>query len=75
MTPTPFTWRDINCLIVGPLEKSRCLGCLFAETPDMDCPHTDDSVAFHCDTTNDVIFIEDTPKAMAEYVTKKLEGT
>lgn len=74
MTPTPFTWRDTNCLIVGRLVVNRCTGCLFGSTPDDDCPHTDSSIQFNCDSSNDIIFIEDTPEALAEYAAKKLEG-
>lgn len=70
-----FTWRGVECRIVSPLVKNRCHGCLFGTTPDMDCPHTDDSVAFHCDTTNDVIFIGMDDKSLTEYITRKLEGT
>lgn len=72
---TPFTWRDTDCLVVGALVAKRCAGCLFARTTDDECPHTDSEVPFICDSDNDYIFIENTPEAIVDYVSKKLEGT
>jgi hypothetical protein len=48
---------------------------LFVNAEDDECPHTDESVPMSCDSDNDVIFIEDTPEALAAYAAQKLEGT
>jgi hypothetical protein len=72
---TPFKWRDSDCLMVGALVAKRCTGCLFASTHDDECPHTDSEVPFICDSDNDFIFIDNTPEALVDYVSKKLEGT
>jgi hypothetical protein len=48
---------------------------LFIITEDDECPHTDKAVTMSCGSDNDVIFIEDTPEAMAAYIVQKLEGT
>jgi hypothetical protein len=69
---TPFKWRDSDCLMVGALVAKRCTGCIFAYTPDDECPHTDSEVQFTCDADHDFIFIRDTPEALVDYVSKKL---
>ena len=70
-----LTWRGQDCVAVSSIVTMRCHGCLFTLTPDDECPHTDDGVPMTCDSKNDVIFIEDTPEAMAAYIVQKLEGT
>ena len=70
-----LTWRGQDCVAVSPIVTMRCHGCLFAITEDDECPHTDEAVTMSCGSDNDVIFIEDTPEAMAAYIIQKLEGT
>ena len=70
---TKFTWRGYVCLIVPPIQGGRCTGCLF-DGPN-ECPHTSDDTDITCNVGNDVIFIADTPEALADYAAKKLEGT
>jgi hypothetical protein len=68
-----YTWRGVDCLIVPPIKESRCLGCMFATTPDEECPHTDPDSEITCDgVDNDNICIEDTPEAIAEYMAERL---
>ena len=69
-----LTWRGQDCVAVSPIVTLRCQGCLFATTEDDECPHTE-AVPHSCTSDNDVIFIEDTPEAMAAYIIQKLEGT
>lgn len=70
---TKYTWRGAALQTVAPLIPTRCYGCLFAN--DDVCPHNAPDIDFNCDATCDIIFIKDTPEAMAEYVAKKLEDT
>jgi hypothetical protein len=70
-----LTWRGQDCVVVSPIVTMRCHGCLFVNAEDDECPHTDESVPMSCDSDNDVIFIEDTPEALAAYAAQKLEGT
>jgi hypothetical protein len=71
-----FTWRDVDCLIVTAVEPGRCSGCVFRNTSDDECPHTDGGVSVSCEAPgNDIIYIEDTPKAIAEYAMRRLGGT
>jgi hypothetical protein len=71
---TKFNWNGFDCLVVPSLEHMRCTGCMFRKTCDDECPHTDDGAPVHCNASNDIIFIKDTPEAMAKYIAQKLEG-
>lgn len=71
----PLTWRGIDSLMVRAIVARRCIGCAFAHTDDDKCPHTEE-VDVNCDeTTNDVIFIRNTPEAISEYALRRLEDT
>lgn len=69
-----LTWRGIECLIVPPLVTNRCQGCIFDHTIDSECPHTDSGIDINCTWDNDLILIENTPEALAEYTAKRLGG-
>lgn len=70
-----FTWRGVDCLMVTAVEPGRCSGCVFRHTDDEECPHTDNHVNISCEAVgNDTIYIKNTPKAIAEYTMRRLEG-
>lgn len=70
-----LTWRDVDCLIVTAIQPGRCSGCVFRNTADDECPHTDQKVNISCEAHgNDIIYIEDTTEAIAEYAMRRLEG-
>lgn len=69
-----FTWRGNDCLIVAAVAKDRCVGCLFRDPAEDECPHTDESADVSCDAQNDIIFIRNTPEAITEYALRRLEG-
>lgn len=69
-----FTWRDNDCVVVTAIVPHRCTGCLFRNTADEECPHTDETTGITCDAQHDIIFIENTPEAITEYALRRLEG-
>lgn len=71
----PFTWRGEDCLVVRAIVKDRCVGCVFRNTDDDECPHTDEAEDITCDVQHDIIFIRNTPEAITEYALRRLEGT
>jgi hypothetical protein len=70
-----FTWRGEDCLMVAAIVSGRCTGCLFRNTLDDECPHTDEGANATCETQHNIIFIRNTPKAITAYALRRLEGT
>jgi hypothetical protein len=71
---TPVTWDGKDCLVVTAIVPLRCTGCVFRDTADDVCPHTDETNDISCDVQNDIIFIRNTPEAITEYALRRLEG-
>lgn len=69
------TWQDIDCLIVPAIVTGRCSGCVFRNRDDDECPHTDRAFDVSCEMPDsDIIYIKNTPEAIAEYALRRLEG-
>lgn len=82
---TPITHEGTALLMVKAPESGSCVGCMFQHMESKRCPTKrnksklcyDENLTNADDLTfrDDKIFINDTPEALADYVTKTLEGT
>lgn len=82
---TPITHEGTAFLMVKAPESGSCTGCSFQYEESKRCPLNkvgfkmcyDEHLSGSDDLTfrDDKIFIEDTPEALADYVTKTLEGS
>jgi hypothetical protein len=83
-----ITYNGEDLLMVKAPESGTCTGCMYQYEDSTNCPLDPDSGVKLCYDENrkderdnviftgdDKIFINDTPEALADYVTKTLEGT
>ena len=86
MTCETKTYKGKKYFVLPALEFGRCTGCVFHTEDNYDddgtqlCPQNDESSKHYnaCtgnDFESDLMWIPPTKKALAEYVSKKLEGT
>lgn len=74
-------YKGRKYFIVPALEPGMCEGCFFQHTDDAPCPHNNEASPHHgcCwdddgDNQDDPVWIPATKKALAEYITLRMEG-
>jgi hypothetical protein len=70
MKPTPIKSKNYGDIISVESTGRSCIGCIGRDAPT--CDELPD-----CRTADNkaLIFIKDTPEALAKYIAQKLEGT
>lgn len=74
-----ITWHNDKIRLVPALVTEACVGCLFHDARDIECPRPKDGGRKYCytsadDNDDDFIWIEDSELGMADYILAKMTG-